>query len=79
MSWPSRPDDDALLFRYRSHGFFVRAAMQSTVAIAAPSDAQKGTLALAEMYATLRAVRSATADFLVSSLRQGHSPDGWPG
>lgn len=83
MSWQSRPDDCTLLFRYRSGGLPVHAAVQSSVAIAASDSAQKGALALAEVYAALPAARSAVADFMVSSFRQAfpacHSPNGWPG
>nr|WP_199042121.1 DUF4850 domain-containing protein [Dyella sp. ASV24] len=83
MSWQSRPDDCTLLFRYRSSGLAVHAAVQSSVAIAATSDAQKGPLALAEVYAALPAAKSAQADFMVSSFRQAfpacRSPNGWSG
>ncbi|QNK03261.1 DUF4850 domain-containing protein [Dyella telluris] len=83
ISWQSRPDDCTLLFRYRSGGFTVRAAVQSSVAIAATGSAQRGALALAEVYAALPASKSSTADFMVASFRQAfpacRSPNGWPG
>ena len=83
MSWQSRPDDCTLLFRYRTAGLTVHAVVQSSVAIAPGDHAQKGALALAEVYAALPAARAATAEFMVSSFRQAfpacRSPNGWSG
>jgi len=83
MSWQSRPDDCTLLFRYRSGGLVVHAAVQSSVTIASTSADQKGALALAEVYVALPASTSSMADFVVSSFRQAfpacRSPNGWRG
>lgn len=81
MSWQSRPDDCTALFRYRANGLTVHAAVLSSVPIAATSDAQKGALALADVYAALPAAKSATAEFLLSSFGQDfpacRAPNGW--
>lgn len=80
MSWQSRPDDCTALFRYRTGGLTVHAAVLSSVPVAA-LETGKGALALAEVYAALPASKSALADFLVNHFSQSfaacRSPDGW--
>ena len=80
MSWQSRPDDCTALFRYRTGGMTVHAAVLSSVSVAA-LETGKGALALAEAYAALPAAKSALADFMVSHFSQTfpacRSPDGW--
>lgn len=80
MSWQSRPDDCTALFRYRTSGLTVHAAVLSSVSIDAFA-AGKGDLALADVYAALPANRSALADFVVNGFRASfaacRSPGGW--
>lgn len=80
MSWQSRPDDCTALFRYRSGGLTVHAAVLSSVPISA-LDGQRGDLAVADVYAALPAGKSAAADYLLGHFRQTfpacHSPNGW--
>jgi len=82
MSWQSRPDDCTALFRYRSAGLTVHAALLSSVPVAA-LDTGKGTLALVDVYAALPPAKAALADYLVGSFRQAfaacRSPQGWSG
>lgn len=82
MSWQSRPDDCTALFRYRSGGLTVHAAVLSSVAIAS-LDSGKGELSLAQAYAGLPASRGALAEFLLGGFQQAfpacRSPNGWPG
>lgn len=82
MNWQSRPDDCTALFRYRSGGLTVHAAVLSSVPVAALDDG-KGELALADVYAALPAARAAQAQVMVESFRQAfpacRSPNGWPG
>lgn len=82
MSWQSRPDDCTALFRYRSAGLTVHAAILSSVSVSV-SDAGKGALALADVYAALPAAKSTLAEYLVGSFRQAfpacQSPQGWSG
>lgn len=82
MSWQSRPDDCTALFRYRSAGLTVHAAVLSSVAVSS-LDASKGALALADVYAALPAAKSTLAEYLVGSFRQAfpacQSPQGWSG
>lgn len=80
MSWQSRPDDCTALFRYRSGGLTVHAAVLSSVPMAS-LETGKGALALAEAYAALPAAKSALADFMVNNFSQTfaacRSPGGW--
>lgn len=82
MSWQSRPDDCTALFRYRSGGLTVHAAVLSSVPISA-LDSQKGDLAVADVYAALPTGKSGAVDYLLGHFRQAfpacHSPNGWPG
>jgi len=82
MSWQSRPDECTALFRYRSDGLTVHAAVLSSVPIAALGS-QKGDLAVADVYAALPAGKSGAADYLLEHFRQAfpacRSPNGWPG
>lgn len=80
MSWQSRPDDCTALFRYRTGGLTVHAAVLSSVPVAALATG-KGALALAEAYVALPSAKSALADFMVNQFSQAfaacRSPDGW--
>lgn len=82
MSWQSRPDDCTALFRYRSNGLTVHAAVLSSVPIAT-LETGKGDLALADVYAALPAAKSALAEVMLSGFQQNfracRSPQGWGG
>ncbi|HET6553001.1 MAG TPA: DUF4850 domain-containing protein [Dyella sp.] len=82
MSWQSHPDDCTAMFRYRSDGLTVHAAVLSSVPISA-LDSQKGDLSLAEAYVALPSAKAADADFLLSHFRRAfpacHAPNGWAG
>lgn len=82
MSWQSRPDDCTALFRYRSAGLTVHAAVLSSVPVSS-LETGKGDLALADVYAALPTAKSALADYMVGSFRQAfpacQSPQGWSG
>lgn len=82
MSWQSHPDDCTALFRYRSGGLTVHAAVLSSMPISV-IDSQKGDLSLAEVYLGLPAAQASQADFVLSQFRQAfpacHSPNGWSG
>ncbi|WP_114240268.1 DUF4850 domain-containing protein [Dyella sp. C9] len=82
MSWQSHPDECTALFRYRTGGLTVRAAVLSSVSIAA-IDSGKGDLSLAQVYAALPERQAHLAEQLVGRFQQVfpacHAPNGWPG
>ncbi len=82
MNWQSHQDDCTALFRYRSGGLTVHAAVLGSAPITV-LDTQKGELSLAEVYAALPASKGSLADFLIGHFQQAfpacHAPNGWAG
>jgi len=82
MSWQSRPDDCTALFRYRSGGLTVNAAVLSSVPVSALQSG-KGALSLADIYVALPASKASLAEYLTGNFRQTfqacRSPQGWAG
>ncbi|RDI98889.1 hypothetical protein DVT68_10310 [Dyella solisilvae] len=82
MSWQSRPDDCTALFRYRSGGLTVHAAVLSSVPVSALEDG-KGDVSVADLYVGLPDRKASLAGFLQDHFRQAfpacHSPRGFGG
>lgn len=82
MSWQSHPDDCTALFRYRSGGLNVQAAVLSSAPFSALDDQKGADLSVADLYIAVPAPDAAVATYLLDTFRQTfracHSPRGWP-